>query len=303
MRFWSALAVTALFVAPWARAHELTCEKTVDGVTYEDVSTYPTTLHYKLTVTNALSNASSDVLSEEDALLEGLGFAFDPAPPFTLLPSGSQSYTDDVTVESYEQCLELAAKSGNEDSPFIDNTYVVGWDDSSATCEARVKCLPPKPPPQGGTTRTIGFWKTHLGAITQCVDDGSIDLGFLTVTTVPQALGILWASPAKYSGGGKRSQLDQDRLITAKQLLGAICNNREFGTPTTPSDLISQTQTALSGTVCADMLTLEGELDAYNQSGDAQPLPNGFPAGKADPKTTRALASDPTTPSGLSCTK
>lgn len=144
---WSIMgAATGLLVAaPIANAHELECEKTVNGRVYEEVDEYPTTLRYRLTIRNTHPNQPSEVLKASDPLLESLGFpGFDT--PFTIPVKGSVSETFNVRLESFEDCLKVARKDGARDR-FIDNTFTVGWDRGKDVCQARVKCEEPRPPP------------------------------------------------------------------------------------------------------------------------------------------------------------
>src|SRR5262249_47299896 len=133
------------------------------------------------------------------------------------------------------------------------------------------------------------------------LQQGPIDLGFLTISTLPNALGLLWASPAKDSTGVKRSQLDSTRLRLARQTLVGICNVRLFGAQPTPADLPDQAVAALSGTACTSMDALEGQVDAFNSSGDSQAFPSGFVPGPATPQHAQSIATDPTTPSSGTC--
>src|SRR4030095_16522342 len=98
----------------------------------------------------------------------------------------------------------------------------VTWDLGSAQCAARVVCkpeTPPPPPPTGGATRTMGYFKVHEQATQQCLDAGAIDLGVVTISTLTQALGLLWGSPVEFANGTARSTLDKDRFLLARQTL------------------------------------------------------------------------------------
>ena len=153
-----------------------------------------------------------------------------------------------------------------------------------------------------GATRTIGFYKTHEVSLQDCLNQGPIDLGYVTITTLAQAEGIHWGSPSRFQDGTRRSTLDQDRFILARQTLGGICNYRLFGTVPSPADLLTEAVAALSGTQCSNILALETQVDAYNSSGDNNAFPAGFVPGPATPTAAKSIAVDPTSPSGLSCT-
>jgi hypothetical protein len=281
-----------------AQAHELACEKTVNGVTDFVIQSYPATLHYEFTVINTHPSDASDVLTADDPLLEQYGFSFTPPPPFSIPVGGS--VTDDFTliVENEQACLRIAAADGMADR-YIRNTFTVTWPEDSYSCSASVYC----PPAQGaGATRTLGFFKTHELALQACLASGPIDLGFVQISTREEALGLLWGRPARFEDGTSRSPLDRARFLLGRQTLVGICNQRLFGTQPTPANLFVQAVNALSGTQCSLMLALERQVTAFNESGDDVALPGGFVAGPATPRHAESIATDPTSPSGASCT-
>lgn len=154
-------AAVAVVVMAWsglASAHELECEKTVNGHRYLEVDSYPIDLDYELVVRNIHPSLPSDVLGLEDSLLEDLdadwfvppgAFEFDPAAPFTLGLGEEETYEATVHVGSYEECLDLAGMDGEEDE-FIENVFTVTWDSGQDHCKAKVKCERPPPPPPPG---------------------------------------------------------------------------------------------------------------------------------------------------------
>jgi len=133
------------------------------------------------------------------------------------------------------------------------------------------------------------------------IESTAIEHGSVTVDSMESALGILWGSPASFDTGEKRGGLDKARFLLARHLLVATCNTRLFDTQTDPADLIAQATAALGGTDCQLMLDLAGQLDAFNNSGDAEAFPEGFVPGKATPRHAAGMADDPTTPSGETC--
>jgi hypothetical protein len=138
-------------------------------------------------------------------------------------------------------------------------------------------------------------------ALQACLDSGPIDLGFLGVTSIEAALGLLWGSPASFDTGEKRDQLEKARFILARQTLVGICNQRLFGSSPTPTDLLTQAVSALGGTNCSSMLSLASSVDAFNNSGDSVAFPAGFDPGAATPQTAASLADDPTAPTSETC--
>lgn len=294
-----------LLISQLAQANQLTCDKTVNGVTYLEVSSYPTTLHYELTIHN-VSTYSSGVLSASDPLLESLGFSFSPAPPFGLDVGASVSDTFDVVLNSAADCLDLAGKDTDGISDQIYNTFTTSWNTGDFTCSATVVCKtpPPPPPPPSGATRTMGFYKTHEQALSQCLAQFPVPLdSFPTPLTLSTALGILWDSPAVYDDTkDKRSEIDRDRVLLGRQLLTAACNVVLFGTPPQPVGILAEGLDAfLHGTDCGLMLDIANQLDEFNNSGDEVPFPAGFDPGPSTPQDAQSKAVDPIVPSGDQC--
>ncbi|MCE9672669.1 hypothetical protein LY474_33160 [Myxococcus stipitatus] len=104
-----------------------------------------------------------------------------------------------------------------------------------------------------------------------------------------------------YPNNTERSELDRLRFLLARQTLVATCNERLFGAVPTPPSLVSDAVAALGGTNCTLIASLIGQVDAFNGTCDAAPLPVGFDPGPATPAVAHALAIDPTSPSGQSC--
>ncbi|MBI3144299.1 MAG: hypothetical protein HYZ18_03335 [Pseudogulbenkiania sp.] len=170
---------------------------------------------------------------------------------------------------------------------------------------------------QGGASRTPGFWKTHggLDGYTCHVFDssnhlaGNANLGWKTLTTCDDALGIFWASAAKNTDGSKRSQLCQATELSSFQLLAALFNqalDNGKAVPIDPKsglDIIKAEQNALSAcydnnanTACDrnNILRLKSLLDAYNNSGDDVAIidQDGTVIGHADPKESHQDANE-----------
>jgi hypothetical protein len=291
-------AVVVFGVSALAEAHDLRCEKTVNGDAVTTIDSFPANVTWEITVADANPSEPSTALSVSDPLLEGQGFVFMPVPPFTLQVDEHVTSSFMMTLGSFADCAELAGVSDKDKSVNVDNLFTVTWDVGSAECTARLICVPPMLPPPSGATRTMGFWKTHEDALTQCLDQGPIDLGFITVSTLESALGILWGSPSRFGDKETRADLDKARFLLGRQTLAAICNERLFGTQT---DLIAMAVAALSGTDCMSMETLESEMDAFNSSGDNVAFPMGFDPGPSTPQDAQSKAVDPTSPSGGMC--
>ncbi|MBJ6765918.1 hypothetical protein JGU66_34620 [Myxococcaceae bacterium JPH2] len=305
-RLWSTSAfMVVLGASSIANAHDLTCEKTVNGKTVEVANTYPFTAEYSFKVNNVHPTLPSILLTATDDVLSGVGFTFTPAPPVSIPVGGSVTSTFTLTIGSFDECEAFAELDGLVDAN-IDNTFEVTFDLGSAMCSARLTCEPPTTPPGQctGATRTLGFYKTHITTLQQCLLIGPIGLGAIgTISTLPEAEGILWGDPAVYSTGGNRSQLDRLRFLLARQTLVGICNQRLFGATPTPSTLLTDAVAALNGTQCTSAISpLIGQVDAFNNGCDSESLPPDFDPGPATPGAAQALADDPTSPSGESCT-
>ena len=82
---------------------------------------------------------------------------------------------------------------------------------------------------------------------------------------------------------------DQARMQLMQQLLAAILNDINFNGGA-GSMLIANAKTTYCNTSAtkAQIVSYEGQLDAYNNSGDA--LPTNQDTGKADPKASLANA-------------
>ncbi|HZN95234.1 MAG TPA: hypothetical protein VFB81_21130 [Myxococcales bacterium] len=273
-----------------ASAHELICEKTFNGEQVLSVDTYPASVEVVITISNTHLSSPSTALAVEITGLPDESGLF--SPPFTLPVGGSQTATLNVHIGSYQECLALAALDFVADNT-LNNTVKVIWDMGSSQCGAQLICKPPGEQPPGGATRTMGFFKTHEQATQACLAAGPIDLELVTVDTLEEALGLLWASPAKYDGGGKRTEWDRSALLLGRQLMVAICNERLFGADLSAA-LVEQSLAALGGTDCGLMHSLQSQLDAFNNSNDEVPFPPGFDPGPATPQHARDIADDPT---------
>lgn len=327
-----AVAIGAfLAVAPGvAGAHELTCDKTVNGEHYLELTEYPAMVEWKVRINNVHPTSPSVVESFYDALIP---FDFDPAPPFAIPVGGYAETSFATTLGDYMQCIYIASLDGRVDK-YIDNTARVTWDLGEAQCSARVSCefsppcegpncpcegpncpcegpnCPcegPNCPPPGGTTRTRGFYQTHLLAMSQCLAAGGpIVLGDLaTISTLEDAMGIFWGSVPRFPDNSFRNQYERGRFQLAVQTLAGVCNARLFGATPDPANLIATALGLLEEPYSCtaayrdEVSDAHDAMDDFNNSGDAGAFPPGFVPGPATPQTARDLAADPTTPDGI----
>jgi hypothetical protein len=274
---------------PTVTPPQVTCTKTIDDTDTVTVTTYPATVTYDVTITNTGTTAAT-VTSATDPNVPTITFA----TPLDIAAGASVSATGTLTVTSFSECQALQTSVANGNAIF-DNTFTVSWDSTSTTCTARLVCVPP---PLTGATRTMGFFKTHEQADLACLASGPIDLGLDgsigTIDTLQEFLALLWTSPAQFTG------LDKARFLLARQTLVAVCNERLFGTT---SDVIADALTALQtcSTDVSLLMSLEGQVDAFNNSGDENAFPAGFTPGPATPKDAQAKASIITS-ADLACT-
>jgi hypothetical protein len=159
-----------------------------------------------------------------------------------------------------------------------------------------------------GPTRTPGFWQTHLAFAntvwntippsqriigTHNMGDGKTVIGTTTTCTAgdicddQEMMGGFWSSIPKTTTGAQRSTLDQDRMILLQQLEAAMLNVQAFGT--SDNGLIAAGKAAFAGTDTNAIMTVEAQLDAFNQGGDNL-TPPGFSAGPATPKQAQSFA-------------
>jgi hypothetical protein len=158
-----------------------------------------------------------------------------------------------------------------------------------------------------GTTRTIGFWQTHTNFTTDVFEDYVTPTGKNFVgqniavalgthkgilTNMGQVFGGFYAPIAKTTTGTKRTPVDQARIQMLQQLLAAKLNCAAFSCSAATQTLIANADAAYAaGASKATIISLAGQLDAFNNSGDANAIPSGLPAtGKATPKTSQSIA-------------
>jgi hypothetical protein len=163
-----------------------------------------------------------------------------------------------------------------------------------------------------GTTRTIGYWQTHtLFASWVAANKFSSSSPLFVGTNAPQTAGShkghvfnvqlpgqsqlfggFYAPIAKTTTGAKRTPVDQARIQMLQQLLGAKLNCAAFGCSSGTQTLIANADAAYAAGTNKNLInTLAGQLDAFNNSGDAYAIPASLPAtGKATPKASQSLA-------------
>jgi len=121
--------------------------------------------------------------------------------------------------------------------------------------------------------------------VPQSVNDADTD----QETALEAALGVLKASPAHWTDGTRRSDLDLARTTAGRQVLATICNVTLLDAlrPGFLDDYLA----VLSGGDIDAILGLSANADSFNNSGDDEPI--GDP-GKADPAADSDDPTDPT---------
>jgi uncharacterized repeat protein (TIGR01451 family) len=244
------------------------------------------TLTYSFKVTNT-GNVTLRDISVTDPLsgMSAVDCDGDSTPPQidTLLPGAMVTCTATYTVTPEDatvgQIVNTATASGSDPSE-----EEVSDEDTETVEVPRT------------VTRTQGFWSTHLAfadatwAATPPTDKILCPAG-KNVDDTAKLMGGFWADISKKSDKTKRSSLDQARMQLIQQLLATMLNHQAFGSGS-PA-LIASSKEAYCGTNSALILQKKTELDAFNQSGDSQPLPPGTNPGPAKPKDAQAIANKP----------
>ncbi len=161
-----------------------------------------------------------------------------------------------------------------------------------------------------GTTRTIGFWQTHttftssvfsLASMQKYVGVNSAPVpgshkGTISNITSPlgqsELFGGFYALIAKKADGTKRLPIDQARIQMLQQLLAAKLNCAAFECSSATLTLITDADAAyLAGASKSLIISLAGQLDLFNNSGDSGAIPPALGAtGKATPTASQSYA-------------
>jgi hypothetical protein len=138
----AAAAAAIVLSGGGAYAHEFACEKTVEGQVIHVVEQYPTTLHFKVVVTNTHPTDASTALAVQDDVLSALGVRFKAQVPFTLAVGGSAEFNASVTVHNQRECMQLSQAQACKNT--FEDAFQVVFDGGVAQCAARLVCMPDK---------------------------------------------------------------------------------------------------------------------------------------------------------------
>jgi Prealbumin-like fold domain len=221
---------------------------------------------------------------------------------YTNLSAGTYTITEDANSYLLTDlgCSDQAA--GTYD-PKVTRTVSV----TLAIGESKSCSFTNDQPVVGETTRTQGYWSTHM-SVTDAVwfgkTVGSVTFDGLPVAeqtlcgtagreldTIGKVLGGFWASiPTKSNGKTKRSALDKARMQLAQQLLAAILNREAFGSQPSSGISIDQAKTYYCGTDISLISQAASAMGAFNEAGDSGVFTPGV---SANGKQARAAANIP----------
>ena len=152
-------------------------------------------------------------------------------------------------------------------------------------------------------TRTIGFWQTHTAFTSSVFQNnlaGTMNVGagshVRTITNLPgngqsKLFGAFYSSIPKKTNNSNRTALDKARMQLLQQLVAAKLNCAAFGCTPATQGIITNADTAYASGTAAQMNALTGQLDTYNNSGDANAIPSTLGSiGSATPATSQARA-------------
>lgn len=255
-----------------------------------------------------------------------------------------------ATVFDYvvDSTLVVAEEGGVNDSAVL---YYFGNNSANAatipaggsnTVSASMFLTPPPPPTPPGPciTRNAQYWFTHpftndstcatLMMAIQANCDGGLDLGFISLPTLPrygnsidaaynatiESLGFYWRGfkrtgedEGRQTLGLSGSGLCRARKELGRELIAAIANNVLLGTdPSTctyvsgtsvtnfPPDIIALGRIAGAGENVEAIRQMTVLLQKFNNSGTAADMPVGLrdDCGAWDKKTLKSLSRDPT---------
>ncbi len=146
------------------------------------------------------------------------------------------------------------------------------------------------------TTRTQGFWATHMLLSDAVWFGGTVGghtypglsasdqtIGSHLISDQGKLMGAFWSNIAQTSTGkgkdAKRTQLDQARMQLLQQLVAAILNNAAFGSsPSGPLMSIAQARTYFATGTLAQVQAAASDMAAFNESGDTGVFTPGIAA-------------------------
>jgi hypothetical protein len=127
------------------------------------------------------------------------------------------------------------------------------------------------------------------GSLFQCSNGFNVNSGGITTGT-NKLMGGFWSDISKKTNGQKRTPLQQAKMQLAQQLEAALLNKIAFGSDPGGTVLQDSISAFCTGTNANTILSKASALDAFNNSGDAQPFPAGYVNSSADSKAAQKTA-------------
>jgi hypothetical protein len=148
-------------------------------------------------------------------------------------------------------------------------------------------------PPTDGATRATAYFKKHPCIVEEglLAGSGTIDLGFMIIDNLEEAMGLLWARNSYRPDGTGRPELEKARIKAGKQLLAAIFNENLLGTSS--GGITAEAPVILAGDNVPLINHYKGLLEEFNNSGKDISLPEYFrkkcPPDRSDKRRWRKL--------------
>ncbi len=152
-------------------------------------------------------------------------------------------------------------------------------------------------------TRTVYFWETHTGFTSSIFTSelgGIMTVGDIThlkmidntqSPAVSKLFGAYYSDVSKKTNDEWRTSADYARMMLLQQLVTAKLNCAAFGCSVPINALIAAADTAYAGDDADLMLSLGAQLEAFNNSGEAQAIPPELgPVGSETPETSESIA-------------
>jgi hypothetical protein len=218
---------------------------------------------------------------------------------YTNVSAGSKTITEVLPNANYI-LTDVACVRSPSTTPFVTGNTSTGLISFTLTLGDNVTCTYVNQR-TSQTTRTQGFWSTHLEVTTIVWNGGTIQgtvFGGISsvldnqlcgqTLDIAAVMGGFWSSIAQTTDKEKRSDVDRARMRLLQQLLAAELNYAAFGS-LPPGGLTTFTNAEAaycSGDIDA-MNLYAGILAAFNESGDTGAFDTGF---SASPKDAKAIA-------------
>jgi hypothetical protein len=214
---------------------------------------------------------------------------------FSGISAGAKSVTE--TILAGYVLTDLSC----DDSPTVYDPQITQTVNTTLVNGGTVTCTFVNQKQQSQTTRTQGFWSTHLSIATVAWNGGTFAGNTFAGAPgdkllcgkeldIPKLMGGFWSNIANKSGkGGKRSDIDKARMQLLQQLLAAELNYSAFGS-TPPTMTTAAAEAAFCGSDIEAIKAAQIAMASFNESGDSGAF---TPGASAEPKASKAIANIP----------